>query len=167
MMHNTASYRIALPTFFELSVFVATWKQMRREEQINPSSRPAREYRSWHRWPPGRPFQGRGAVAEWWSGINRTQQCRIVIYILFFTCRKGSVMPPTSCSCEKPITRFFSIRTSEGTSCKRHDDVRIALVRHTNATEMRKGVCILACHLHDQIDAGHQHCVGSLAQLQM
>lgn len=41
-----------------------------------------------------------------------------------FTCRKGSLMPDTSCSGEYPdIIRFFRILTNCGTSYKKREEV--------------------------------------------
>lgn len=124
MMHNTASYKIALPTFLAESVFVATYihKQawhmwLTKGVWIKCMNKLAPKYRSSRRWPLDRPCQDREADEVWspsWKSSNKTSLHTLT---RIQTCRKGSVIPPTSCSAEYPVTRFFSISTREGTSC--------------------------------------------------
>ena len=82
------------------------------------------------------------------------------------TWRKGSVMPPTSCSAEYPVVRFFSISTSEGISCTAVCEWHAHETSATYAAEVLQTLDISAHHLRNEIDAGDKHSVGALAQLQ-
>lgn len=78
----TVSYRMELPTFFVESVFVATWNR----SQFQPTCQQAQQGQTWAR------ISFIVSLAFSSPLPSRRSSRRIL------TCRKGSVIPETSCS---------------------------------------------------------------------